>query len=392
MKKKLLTITAAAMLGLVACGNSAAQEVIPAGGEKVENDVAAKKLNSAVASSFSGKGLSIEAKAFTAKLNAEMSTPDFDLPDFDIENPTAILSAQELKFSTTKATAEIKNVTLKAALNGLDSTDIKGLKGAVNVAETHNLLVTKDGEKAQESNATYKANAYIANGNAYVDLSDEATFNAVAGGAEGQMGIHVNLPFEKAGKYGYQLPNAEVTEGETIYSMLAPTLNLDKFLNAETLNSFTEATGGVLSAVKYSETSFGLKAELGLDSIGGLIGGMSGAIDMGGDGAAFNTKIFDEKDKFDFKFGILFDSEKGLQSVKLYADIKLDATYEQLLGGKEAASTMGMKEADLGKKAIDITASANIDLEFKVGDVNVQLPNNFNDYEMAAAEGGEAGE
>ena len=375
MKKKLLIVTATAMLGLVACG-AGNQDVIPSGGEKVENDVAVKKLGAAVTKTTTGKGLSVEAKSFALRAKVEMNTPSIDI-NTDIPNFSDFLAGSTataqagVKWETMSVNAEIKNVTFKAAVAGLDGRSSNDLKASLNFAETHSFNVNGAGSSI-DSSATLKANAYVANTTAYLDLSDEATFNALKD-------LGMPLPFEAAGKYGVK-GEAQTFDGPVGESMISSVPMVGQFLDEDYLEQLVSQSEGMVSAVKYSDTRFGVKAEMGLDKILPMMtaGAMGGMAEIGGGAAAIDMSMLDENDKFDLRAGMVFDTEKGLESIAFTLNAKLDVTAKEIFGAES-----GLDAKDLEKKVYSVDASADIRFEFKVGEVTVNLPANFNDYEVS---------
>ena len=383
MKKKLLIVTATAMLGLVACG-AGNQDVIPSGGEKVENDVAVKKLGAAVTKTTTGKGLSVEAKSFALRAKVEMNTPSLDI-NTDIPNFSDFLAGSTataqagVKWETMSVNAEVKNVTFKAAVAGLDGRSTNDLKASLNFAETHSFNLNGAGSSI-DSSATLKANAYVANTTAYLDLSDEATFNALKD-------LGMPLPFEAAGKYGMK-GEVQTFEGPAGESLIESVPMVGQFLDEDYLNQLVSQSEGMVSAVKYSDTRFGVKAEMGLDKILPMMAGaMGGMAEIGGGAAAIDMSMLDENDKFDLRAGMVFDSEKGLESIAFTLNAKLDVTAKEIFGGES-----GLSAEDLNKKVYSVDASADIRFEFKVGEVTVNLPANFNDYEVSKTQPDDGGE
>lgn len=383
MKKKLLIVTATAMLGLVACG-AGNQDVIPSGGEKVENDVAVKKLGAAVTKTTTGKGLSVEAKSFALRAKVEMNAPSLDI-NTDIPNFSDFLAGSTataqagVKWETMSVNAEVKNVTFKAAIAGLDARSSNDIKASLNFAETHSFNVNGAGSSI-DSSATLKANAYVANTTAYLDLSDEATFKALKD-------LGITLPFEAAGKYGMK-GEVQTFEGPAGESLMESVPMVGQFLDEDYLEQLVEQSEGMVSAVKYSDTRFGVKAEMGLDKILPMMAGaMGGMAEIGGGAAAIDMSMLDENDKFDLRAGMVFDTEKGLESIAFTLNSKIDVTAKEIFGAES-----GLSAEDLNKKVYSVDASADIRFEFKVGEVTVNLPANFNDYEVSKTQPDDGGE
>ena len=354
MKKSRLMLFVAPALLLVSCGVDGQIDslgvTLPTGGTDTTLDVAAPKLAKAL-------GGTAAAGAFSASLSIPSAISTITTPDVTIEET-------------------LTNGAASLAVEGYTGTTAAGLKAAASLGFDSLKFKITTPEKADSQNDNPFANAdievgkiglnaYVANSNFYLDISDQtfrnALISALASGDSTMASAYSSMLPSKLFVAGIladkDLPLFDVTSIGTQLDGIGAQI-------AEKASLFNK----FFTMKDYSDGTTAVYAKFDKDSIADFIATGQGI--EPDEGYNYSSALSDLRsglgdNKIDFSFALTFN-EDHLLSVAVGEDLDISVTehdeYE-------------------GDMTTHVVSEAAMKLTFAYGDdVNVNLPANFDDY------------
>lgn len=376
MKKQKLVFLCSSLLVLTSCGETTV--MLPSGGNSIEQAQGVDHLSTAMTAVGDKDAMGMKLENFTL---SEKTT--LHLPTYSNVSVTAD-SIPSPSIQTSESSSEFSGVNFSAAATGLTSKNVSDVKAAVTLSGSYKSS-SKVGEKTTTMDYSgMSLGAYINDGNAYADLSNQKALEFISGyttliSAYTRSSSTFKVP--AAGKY---------VQSGAITADNLPLLSTDVKDDIKTTMSKISATlttyKDYFKAYSYSDNRYAIDATLTKDTILSTFDtqissiAASSAISSSGVTPSMVRDMINKALTINACEAVFVFKDDGPVSLKANIDVAVNTTLGDLmtLSSPEMAASLTSEQKGLSES---LSFKFAFSLNFLSGsDVSVTLPSDLSTY------------